>query len=194
MNKSKKEVLLQLLGTKYIVLSILLWGSLIMSILGFTVAPVIRARTGEVSGFVGLMFLFVPILYVVFFVYIFKIFPTKMSVSTLVRTNKLDLTNEIINGDYNTDGKMCFSKHLMYDKKTHVIIAYDDILWVYKRSIYYFIEDTMFCTVDGRAFRSKIDNKTLTEFLDRRGDILVGFSNENQRVYRKMVKEFKKKK
>ncbi len=193
MNKYAKKVVSQIAGEKYKILFVFIWITLVL----YIGMPMVMAALHmddyfsyfmPVSGLSGAAFL------VIFIVYITKMSPVIKSVKTLSTTGKLDFADEIISGDYNSDGKIGFSKHLLYDKKTHVMVAYDDILWIYKKARDWYTMEVLFCTVDGRKHRSKIEDLTLNEFLKRRNGILIGFTSKNKTIYDIKVKEFKKSK
>ncbi len=192
MNNSEKEFLYQLAGEKYKILFIFIWITLALYI-GTPILMGILNMEDYISLFMPICTLSGMAFFVILIVYIVKMSPVKKSVKTLVATGKIEFSNEIISGDYNTDGKMGFSKHLLYDKKTKIVVAYDDILWVYKKARDRYTTDVLFCTVDGRKHRSRIEDITLNEFLRRRNSMLLGFTPQNNAIYNMKVKEFKEK-
>lgn len=192
MNKSKKEVLYQLAGEKYKTLFVFIWITLALYIGTPTLMGILNMED-YISLFMPICALSGMAFFVILFVYIAKMSPVKKSVKTLVATGKIEFSNEIISGDYNTDGKMGFSKHLLYDKKTKIVVAYDDILWIYKKPRDRYTTEVLFCTVDGRKHRSRIEDITLNEFLRRRNGMLLGFTPQNNTIYKMKVKEFKEK-
>lgn len=192
MNKSEKEVVYQLAGEKYKTLFVFIWITLAMYI-GAPMLMGILNMEDYISLFMPICSLSGMAFIIILIVYITKMSSVKKSVKTLAATGKLDFANEIISGDYNTDGKMGFSKHLLYDKKTKILVAYDDILWIYKKARDRYTTEVLFCTVDGRKHRSRIEDITLNEFLRRRSGILLGFTPQNDTVYNMKVKEFKEK-
>lgn len=194
MDRSINEILMQLVGKKYNVLRALVWVSAVL-LFGSMIAMPVLSINGVPMGLVaGVMFFSFYFFIIVIIIYSVKVLWIKTSLKTLKRTGKLGFIDEIISGDYNTNGKICFSKHLLYDKKAHIIVAYDDIVWVFKRKVNLVVMDVIFRTIDGKEFRSKIDDETLLGFLDRRSGILVGYRSENEKEYRRRVKEFKNKK
>ena len=114
----------------------------------------------------------------------------KKSIKTLVRTGKIDYSNEILSGDYNSNEYMGFAKHVLYDKKTNIIVAYDDIVLIYDRENNG-KKEVRFCTIDGKKHVSRVDEWTLMEFLKRRSGILLGDTRQNMAIYNMKVKEFK---
>ncbi len=122
--------------------------------------------------------------------------PLKASVKTLERTGKLGLVSEITSGDYNSDGKVAFSKNLLYVPKKNIVIAYDDIVWVYgkRNSVYGLTISSLyvFCLIDGSYFEINVSDETVKDFLYRRPNILVGYTSENNILHKEKVKEFKK--
>ncbi len=187
MNKEIKNVYSQLVGKKYKILFIMIWVTLALYIgspilMGFSDNMVFA----PICGFSGVAFFIITICYFTF------TSPAKKSVKTLTRTGKIQYANEIISGDYNSNDKMGFSQHLLYDKKTKIVVAYDDIVWVYKHARDRYNTEILFCTIDGKKHRSKVDDLTLTEFLKRRSGILVGFTPQNRVAYNAKVREFKK--
>ena len=127
---------------------------------------------------------------VFFWLYISKTYAIKKSVKTLADTNKLGFANEILSGDYNSNDTVGFSKHLLFDKKFNILVAYDDIVWVYKIKKRFNLTTVLFCTVDGEKHESAIDDLTLERFLKRLNNVLVGYTPQNKLAYETKVKEF----
>lgn len=190
MNKQAKEVVSAIAGQKYKILFIMIWVTLAIYI-GIPMLFGIFESDDLVMAFAPLCGLSGTAFFIITICYFVKMSPIKKSVKTLIATNKLEYANEIISGDYNSDGKMGFSKHLLYDKKTNIIVSYDDICWIYKKDRDRYTTEILFCTIDGRKHRSRIDDLTLTEFLKRRNGIILGFTPQNKVVYDVKVKEFK---
>ena len=186
MNKEIRNVYSRLVGKKYRVLFIMIWVTLAL----YLGTPMSTLSSDSmvfmpICGLSGVAFFIIAICYFTF------TYPTKRAIKTLARTNKINYVDEIISGNYNSNDKMGFSQHLLYDKKTKIIVAYDDIVWVYKRVKDRYNTEVLFCTIDGKKHRSKVDDLTLTEFLKRRGGILVGFTPENRIAYDMKTREFK---
>ena len=170
----------------------MLWVTLAIYI-GFPTAAALMGKIDvmltfmPLSGISGIAFIAITIIYVS------RMHQIKKSIKTLERTKKLNYVNEIISGDYNSNDKVGFSKHLLYDKKTRMVVAYDDIVWVYKHSKDRYNIEVLFCTIDGKKHSSSIDDHTLVEFLKRRSGILIGFSAQNKEIYKNKVNEFNNK-
>lgn len=184
MNKEMKEIFNQIVGKKYKTVFIIIWAALsvyseglILSATGFSIG------IEWILGVVGWMF-------IMMIMYYLCTSQARKSVKTLARTNKLDYAKEIISKDYNSNGRIGFSEHLLYDKQTKAVVAYDDIVWVYKHVAGRYNVEILFCTVDGRKHKSKIDDLTLKEFLKRRSGILVGYTPQNRAAYEMKVKAF----
>lgn len=193
MNKTARKVVSQIAGRKYKSLFVMMWVTLALYIGVPIVMGILGAEDAlevfvPICGFSGVAFIIITVCYFT------KMNAIKKSVKTLDRTNKLDFSNEIVIGDYNTDGKMGFSKHLLYDRKTNAIVAYDDIIWIYKKAKNRYTTETLFCTIDGKKHSSIIDDPTLNEFLKRRSGIMVGYTPQNKTIYKMKVNEFKSKK
>ena len=186
MRKEARNIYSQLVGKKYRVLFIMIWVTLAL----YIGSPMLAVSSDNMAfmpicGLSGVAFFIIIICYFNF------TSRTKKAIRTLVRTNKLDYANEIISENYNSNGKIGFSQHMLYDKKTNIIVAYDDIVWVYKHAKDRYNTEILFCTIDGKKHSSKIDDLTLTEFLKRRSGILVGFTPQNRAAYDMKVKAFK---
>lgn len=185
MNKEAKNVVSQIMGEKYKILFIMIWVTLAL----YIGSPFLIEWVEGVAIF--LCVIFGVAFFATLLTYYTKTAPVKKAVKTLVSTNKLEYAEEIISGDYNSNDRVGFSQHLLYDKKTRVMVAYDDIVMVYRYLADGANFQYMFCTIDGRRHISKIDELTLAEFLKRRSGILVGDSLQNKAAYKQAVKNFK---
>lgn len=202
MNKKAKNIIWQIAGKKNKGIYIIFWVSFVMYIVLPMLIGIFDGHAGTSvftdifdTGLTFAVFLFFCELSgVAFFatvvLYLARVYPAKKSVRTLIDTNKLDYADEILSGNYNSNGTVGFSRHLLYDERNNILVAYDDIVWVYetekrKRSA------IVFCTIDGRNHKSIIDHLTLNEFLKRRSGILKGFNLQNKMAYENKVKEYK---
>jgi len=91
----------------------------------------------------------------------------KKSLRTLEATCALQYIDEIIQKEYNSDGKICFSKHYMYVIGKG-IFAYEDMLNVDrpKPNNEFYID-----TVDGKRHRVIMKVAVMKEFLERQNKI-----------------------
>lgn len=190
MSRSVSQTVSGIVGKKYRTRVIFIWITLALYIGSPTLfiisdGSAATAIAGMTCGFSGIAFF-------VLSAWHFSVMSSlRKSVKTLSRTNKLVYADEIISGDYNTDGKMCFSKHLLYDRKRNIVVAYDDIVWIYKGYRDAYTEEVMFCTIDGKKHGSAIDDFTLKEFLKRRDGYLLGLTQQNKIAYKNIVNNFK---
>lgn len=183
MNREARSVLFQIVGRKYSVLFVLMWVALALYI-------GLPCLLNNMAG-IALCGVFGMVFFVVMIWYFTGTSSTKKAVKTLVCTGKLDYVNEVLTGDYNSNSRVGFSRHLLYDKRTRIVVAYDDIVWIHSNSKTNNKVNFWFCTVDGKKHGSSIDNRTLTEFLKRRNGIVLGDTPQNRAVYEMKVREFK---
>ena len=189
MTKDIKKITKKILGQKTTVLFVMIWITLALYlspvwISQFTDIADIIMIVSPLCGISGLAF------FCITFIYFGITSPVKKSLKTLVRTGKIDYIDEIISRDYNSNGVVCFSKHFLYDIKTHAIVAYDDIVWIYEYQTNASSSVFLICTIDGKKHKSKIDKQTLSEFLKRRRGILLGNTPQNKTLYKQKVNEF----
>ncbi len=128
--------------------------------------------------------------FVLLIIYCSLMSTVKKSLRTLVKTNRIYYINEITSGNYNSNGTVYFSSNLMYHRKCHVVLAYDDIMWVYL-NYENGRKNTIFNTVDGKSYIFNLDEPTIKELITRKPHILVGYTNENRIIYNDRVKQFK---
>lgn len=106
----------------------------------------------------------------------------KHSLKTLEATGNIKYISEILNKEYKTDGKICFSKNLLYIEYENVI-AYKDILNIKPNNGNY-----IFTTIDGKNHEIYIEESTLSEFLNRQGHITY---KAPRKEYKHKIEAFK---
>lgn len=75
--------------------------------------------------------------------------------------------------DFESNGRIAFSDHFFYDLKTNFFIAYRSIVWVYYKD-----GEIVIRTINGKKFRTRIDNDNLEALLEA----YVAFCNQPQIV------------
>lgn len=85
----------------------------------------------------------------------------KKSLKTLEKTGNIKYIDEIIDNNFTTVDKTCFSQHLFY-VKGKVVIAYEDITNVSRINNNYYID-----TVDNARHRTYFSKAVLTELKNR---------------------------
>lgn len=191
MDKEVKDKVLAIAGKNMKIIFWLIWVCLAIYIvpmffIGFLPDERSVSMIIPLCGVAGMFFLGC------IFIYYSKMHPLNKSAKTLNNTGKITYLDEIVNKNYNTDGKICISEHLLYDKKTNIIVAFDDIVWIYKKKDRATTE-IIFCTVDGKKHKSQINDATLNGFLNRRSGILLGYTPQNKILYEGKVAEFQTK-
>lgn len=132
MDKEVKDKVLAIAGKNMKIIFWLIWVCLAIYIvpmffIGFLPDERSVSMIIPLCGVAGMFFLGC------IFIYYSKMHPLNKSAKTLNNTGKITYLDEIVNKNYNTDGKICISEHLLYDKKTNIIVAFDDIVWIYKK-------------------------------------------------------------
>lgn len=109
----------------------------------------------------------------------------RKSLRTLETTGALKYIDEILQKEYNSDGKICFSKHYMYVIGKG-IFAYEDMLNVDrpKPNNEFYID-----TVDGKRHRVIMKVAVMKEFLERQNRITYDGDNSEIREKVRIFKE-----
>ena len=118
--------------------------------------------------------------------YIMKFSQLKKSIRLVMQDGKLDYINEIVNKDYDTNGRIAFSDHFFYDIKAGFFIAYTSIAWMYFKK-----GNTVLAAINGKKFNTFIDRANLDALKKSNPNILMGYNTNNYKHYVYIVRGFR---
>lgn len=119
------------------------------------------------------------------FYYFIKFSPLKKSIKLATIDGSIEHISEITGKDFESNGRIAFSDHFFYDLKTNFFITYRSIVWVYYKDGGIIIR-----TINGKKFRTRIDNDNLGALLKANPQIMNGYNSNNYKEYTVRVATF----
>ena len=148
---------------------------------------------GSGSAIIGVMFVVISIIYI------------KKTNKTLKKFGKEKLYFELSKPStiYYTKEEVCLTDNYIISKLSGLnVIKYEDILWIYNEnrmlngvSIGFYLiartKDNKIHQIAWSHFDEQIINEIADKIYDKNNNILIGFTNENENKYKKLIEKYK---